>query len=74
MSFGPYKAAEPCDSYLGNVCSGFGGSLTCIVCGWQLPEHPCEIERVKALWAGLMSDDSCAAEPPASSGIGPNTS
>lgn len=35
----PYKADEPCESYFGNVCSGFGGSLTCYGCGWDMYDH-----------------------------------
>lgn len=40
----PYlrKDPEPCEAYFGNVCSGFGGSLTCYRCGWQRHEHPSE--------------------------------
>lgn len=35
-----YKRDEPCDSYFGNVCSGFGGSLICDFCGWDMFDHP----------------------------------
>jgi hypothetical protein len=34
-----YKRDKPCDNYFGNVCSGFGGSLTCYICGWDRVEH-----------------------------------
>jgi hypothetical protein len=33
------KAPKPCESYFGNVCSGFGGSLTCFRCGWHKFDH-----------------------------------
>lgn len=36
------KDDKPCDGYWGNVCSGFGGSLTCKRCGWERDEHPSE--------------------------------
>lgn len=36
----PTKADKPCEAYFGNVCSGFGGSLTCYRCGWERHEHP----------------------------------
>lgn len=34
------KHETPCDTYFGNVCSGFGGSLTCDLCGWDMYDHP----------------------------------
>lgn len=33
------RAPEPCEVYFGNVCSGFGGSLTCYMCGWDMYDH-----------------------------------
>lgn len=42
MSFGPIKrkADEPCNSYFGNLCSGFGGTMVCMFCGWGKFDHP----------------------------------
>lgn len=38
--FADMRTAEaPCDSYLGNVCTGFGGETVCYICGWDLYEH-----------------------------------
>jgi hypothetical protein len=34
------KDETPCDSYIGNMCSGFGGKTICWVCGWDMYEHP----------------------------------
>ena len=39
MSFGPSKAPEPCSSYTGNVCTGFGAAAVCMTCGWERHEH-----------------------------------
>ena len=30
---------QPCQSYSGNLCGGFGGSLKCWNCGWDKYEH-----------------------------------
>jgi dCMP deaminase len=32
-------ADKPCDHYSGNLCGGFGGSLTCDHCGWDRFQH-----------------------------------
>lgn len=56
MSFGPSKAPEPCGHYFGNVCTGFGGSATCMFCGWDRSEHPEEKERVRKLFEEVMPD------------------
>lgn len=34
-----YKATEPCESYFGNVCTGFGGTTECRLCGWDMFDH-----------------------------------
>jgi hypothetical protein len=44
---GEYKAKVPCKEYWGNVCSGFGGSLTCRKCGWERHEHDYERYHAK---------------------------
>lgn len=37
------KADEPCESYFGNVCTGFGNDdQTCLGCGWERYDHPSE--------------------------------
>lgn len=33
------KNEQPCDSYFGNVCTGFGGTTNCEFCGWDMNAH-----------------------------------
>jgi hypothetical protein len=36
-----FKDEEACDTYFGNVCTGFGNDdTTCWLCGWDMYEHP----------------------------------
>lgn len=44
---GNYRDEIPCVEYWGNVCSGFGGSLTCYKCGWERHEHDYEKYHAK---------------------------
>jgi len=43
------KDDKPCDHYFGNVCTGFGGTTDCYVCGWDMYDHEpykSELERI----------------------------
>lgn len=42
------KQPYPCDSYFGNLCGGFGGTLDCHGCGWDRFEHG--NDRIKKEW------------------------
>ena len=58
MSFAArHRAEEPCDSYFGNLCSGFGGTLTCLTCGWDQQDHPREQEKIRLIFADLLGPD-----------------
>ena len=35
----PKNPEGPCESYAGNLCSGFGGDLICWICGWDKYYH-----------------------------------
>jgi hypothetical protein len=46
---------KPCESYFGNVCSGFGGTTKCYTCGhdmWSHPEYQDELDEL----IGLLGD------------------
>lgn len=76
MSHGPHKAAEPCGSYVGNVCTGFGAAATCMICGWDRLDHPETKERARRLFADALtaqreSASSSEAEPSSDGSYGP---
>lgn len=33
------RKSEPCDSYVGNLCGGFGDPCICYICGWERYKH-----------------------------------
>jgi hypothetical protein len=72
MGFGgPIQADEPCGHYFGNVCTGFGGSATCMLCGWDRHDHPEEKRRIEELLRPYLSGDQQPAE---SAPVGPEGS
>ena len=38
---------EPCETFFGNTCSGFGGSTHCLICGWDKWDHSPYKERAE---------------------------
>jgi dCMP deaminase len=51
--FGRYRKPEPCKSYRGNLCSGFGGETICDFCGWDRFEHKgrgISLEDIQSAW------------------------
>lgn len=57
MSMGrSFPSDQPCESYFGNVCSGFGGSLICDFCGWERHEHPKDKARIAEIANRLFGD------------------
>ncbi len=51
---------EPCDSYSGNLCTGFGNDdTTCFKCGWDRFQHD---SKMRELFKRLEEEQ--AARPP----------
>lgn len=61
------RSEEPCSSYFGNLCTGFGGTTTCLMCGWDQHDHPEEQAEIARIFDDLLGPaDNGHAETPGS--------